>query len=84
MRNGELLRNPYVPDAIYNSATDTDGDGMSDIFFAKRPADIATEAIRLTIPSALLQALKAKSVITGTTMLITSTAKRKKTKFLMA
>ncbi|GAP74759.1 MULTISPECIES: TonB-dependent receptor domain-containing protein [Pseudoalteromonas] len=40
MRNGELLRNPYVPDAIYNSATDTDGDGMRDIFFAKRLADI--------------------------------------------
>ncbi len=37
--NGVLYRNPYVPDAIFNVASDTDGDGLRDIFFDKRLAD---------------------------------------------
>lgn len=31
-----LVRNPLVPDAIYNVATDTTGDGLRDIGFTKR------------------------------------------------
>ncbi|GGB29303.1 TonB-dependent receptor [Sphingomonas metalli] len=31
-----IVRNPYVPDAIYNAATDTDGDGLRDIGFSRR------------------------------------------------
>ncbi|GGO98533.1 MAG: TonB-dependent receptor [Sphingomonas sp.] len=37
--NGGIVRNPFVPDAIYNAATDTDDDGLKDIFIAKRLAD---------------------------------------------
>lgn len=36
-----LVRNAYVPDAIFNSATDTNGDGLKDIFFTRRLADVA-------------------------------------------
>ncbi|MGC4250933.1 MAG: TonB-dependent receptor [Sphingobium sp.] len=38
--NGAIVRNPYVPDAIYADASDTDGDGLRDIFFDKRLADL--------------------------------------------
>lgn len=31
-----LIRNPYVPLAIFNAATDTNGDGLRDIGFARR------------------------------------------------
>lgn len=31
-----IVRNPLVPDAIYNAATDTDGDGLRDIGFSRR------------------------------------------------
>ncbi|MGT2514924.1 TonB-dependent receptor [Sphingomonas panni] len=34
--NGVLVRNPFVPDAIFNAATDTNGDGIRDIQFARR------------------------------------------------
>ncbi|WP_375250329.1 TonB-dependent receptor domain-containing protein [Sphingomonas sp.] len=37
--NGVTYRNPYVPDAIFNAATDTDGDGLRDIYFDRRLAD---------------------------------------------
>lgn len=30
------VRNPYIPDLIYNGATDTNGDGLKDISFSKR------------------------------------------------
>ncbi|MEO1969749.1 MAG: TonB-dependent receptor [Sphingomonadaceae bacterium] len=39
MYNGVIYRNPFVPDAIYNAATDTNGDGLKDIFMAKRLTD---------------------------------------------
>ncbi|MFS0772498.1 TonB-dependent receptor domain-containing protein [Sphingomonas sp. 1P08PE] len=31
-----IVRNPFVPDAIFNAATDTDGDGLRDIGFSRR------------------------------------------------
>ncbi|RYD24688.1 MAG: TonB-dependent receptor, partial [Lysobacteraceae bacterium] len=36
---GVTYRNPFVPDAIFNAATDTDGDGLKDINFDRRLAD---------------------------------------------
>jgi iron complex outermembrane receptor protein len=36
-----LVRNAYVPDDIFNSATDTNDDGLKDIFFTRRLADVA-------------------------------------------
>jgi outer membrane receptor protein involved in Fe transport len=36
---GVTYRNPFVPDAIFNAATDTNGDGLRDIFFDRRLAD---------------------------------------------
>lgn len=38
--NGGIVRNPYVPDAIFNDSSDTDGDGLRDIFVTKRLADL--------------------------------------------
>ena len=37
--NGVLYRNPYIPDAIFNDSSDSDGDGLRDIFFDRRLAD---------------------------------------------
>lgn len=37
---GTVVRNPFVPTAIFNDASDTDGDGLRDIFFDKRLADL--------------------------------------------
>ncbi len=36
---GVTYRNPYVPDAIFNAATDTDADGLKDIYFDRRLSD---------------------------------------------
>ena len=36
-----VVRNAFVPDAIYNSAIDEDGDGLKDIYFTRRLADVA-------------------------------------------
>jgi outer membrane receptor protein involved in Fe transport len=36
---GVVRRNPFVPNAIFNAATDTDGDGLRDIAFDRRLAD---------------------------------------------
>lgn len=46
MVNDQLMRAAYIPDEIYNSATDTDGDGMKDIFFAKRLLDIGNRGYK--------------------------------------
>ncbi|MDG5487913.1 TonB-dependent receptor [Sphingomonas sp. BGYR3] len=40
--NGALVRNPFVPDAIFNAATDTNGDGIRDIQFARRISEFGT------------------------------------------
>ncbi|WP_294173056.1 TonB-dependent receptor [uncultured Sphingomonas sp.] len=32
----EIVRNPFVPDEIFNAATDTNGDGLRDIGFSRR------------------------------------------------
>ncbi|MBX7458015.1 TonB-dependent receptor [Qipengyuania sp. 1NDH17] len=34
--DGTIFRNPFVPDAIYNDASDTNGDGLRDIYVTKR------------------------------------------------
>ena len=39
LANGTVVRNPYVPDAIYNAATDVTGDGLRDVSFTRRLAD---------------------------------------------
>lgn len=36
-----LVVNPLVPQAIYNAATDTNFDGLKDIFFSRRLSDVA-------------------------------------------
>jgi iron complex outermembrane receptor protein len=36
-----VVRNAFVPDAIYNSAFDEDGDGLKDIYFTRRLADVS-------------------------------------------
>lgn len=39
LTGGILYRNAFVPDAIFNDASDTNGDGLRDIFFDRRLAD---------------------------------------------
>jgi iron complex outermembrane recepter protein len=39
-----IVRNPLVPDAIFNAATDTDGDGLRDVNFARRLSDLGTRS----------------------------------------
>jgi len=36
---GVLYRNPFIPDVLYNLATDADGDGLRDIYFDRRLSD---------------------------------------------
>ena len=48
---GAVVRNPFVPDAIYADSSDNDGDGLRDIYFAKRLAEFGarrSEATRQT------------------------------------
>jgi iron complex outermembrane receptor protein len=40
--DGVLVRNPIVPDEVFNSAADEDGDGLRDYYFTKRMADFGT------------------------------------------
>ena len=37
--DGVLTRNPLVPDEVFNTAADEDGDGLRDYYFTKRMAD---------------------------------------------
>ncbi|WP_294196968.1 TonB-dependent receptor [uncultured Sphingomonas sp.] len=37
-----IIRNPYVPDAIYNAAVDSNGDGLKDIGFSRRLLEFGT------------------------------------------
>lgn len=46
--NGVVVRNAYVPDAIYNDASDNDGDGLRDIFVTKRLGDFGPRTSRST------------------------------------
>jgi len=45
---GDIIRNPFVPDGIYDDASDTDGDGLRDIYFAKRLTDFGPRASSAT------------------------------------
>jgi iron complex outermembrane recepter protein len=38
--NGIAVRNPLVPDLIYNAAQDVDGDGLRDYFFTRRISEV--------------------------------------------
>jgi iron complex outermembrane receptor protein len=40
MVGGQLVRNPLVPDYLYDRATDTDGDGVRDYYFTRRLSEI--------------------------------------------
>ncbi|TCM19443.1 TonB-dependent receptor-like protein [Novosphingobium sp. PhB165] len=48
MYNGVATRNPFVPDAIYNDASDTNGDGLKDIYFSKRLTDFGPRTYQST------------------------------------
>nr|WP_297380980.1 TonB-dependent receptor [uncultured Roseateles sp.] len=39
--NGTIVRNPLIPDTIYNNTVDRDGDGLRDFSFTRRLSDIA-------------------------------------------
>lgn len=45
---GARFRNPFVPDAIFNAATDTDDDGLRDIYFDRRLADFGPRTSEAT------------------------------------
>ncbi len=38
--NGLLVRNPLIPDHIFNDISDTDGDGIPDYFFTRRMSEV--------------------------------------------
>lgn len=42
--DGVTLRNPLVPNTIYNNATDRDGDGLRDYNFTRRMSDVANRS----------------------------------------
>ncbi len=42
-----IVRNPFIPDAVYNIATDQDGDGLRDVSYAKRVVEFGNRATEL-------------------------------------
>jgi iron complex outermembrane recepter protein len=40
--NGVVVRNPLVPDHIWNDISDNDGDGVPDYFFTRRMSEVGT------------------------------------------
>ena len=42
--DGDVVRNPYVPDEIFDAATDSNGDGLRDIGFTRRLAEFGTRS----------------------------------------
>lgn len=38
--NGVAVRNPVVPDSVFNTADDEDGDGLRDFYFTRRMAEV--------------------------------------------
>lgn len=53
-----VVRNPYVPDAIFNAATDNNNDGLRDISFTRRAlewgphnSDLTRDAFQITLGS---------------------------------
>ena len=44
--NGVLVRNPLVPDHIWNDISDTDGDGVPDYFFTRRLSEVGNRGNR--------------------------------------
>jgi outer membrane receptor protein involved in Fe transport len=43
---GVLVRNPLVPDHIWNDISDTDGDGVPDYYFTRRMAEVGNRGSR--------------------------------------
>ncbi len=43
--NGTLVRNPIVPDVVFNNAADEDGDGLRDFYFTKRLIDFGNRTL---------------------------------------
>jgi len=43
--NGTLVRNPVVPDVVFNNAADEDGDGVPDYYFTKRLQDFGNRTL---------------------------------------
>jgi len=42
--NGNFVRNPLVPQYLYDRATDTDGDGIADYTFTRRLSEVGTRS----------------------------------------
>ena len=79
MVDGVKLRNPLVPNTIYNNATDRDGDGLKDYNFTRRMSDIENRGSRPTAtPSADWSASRVRSTRPGPTSCTPFTRSRRK------